>query len=43
MPVVYAAVLLVAVAIAVAAFFVAGRAVHAEPTNVTDDTDAGSR
>jgi len=40
MPVIYAVVLLVAVGIAVAAFFVAGRAVHTPDSDATtDDTD----
>jgi hypothetical protein len=41
MPIVYAVVLLVAVGIAVVAFFIAGRAVHAphETRDVTDDGD----
>lgn len=39
MPIVYAVVLMVAVAIAVVAFFIAGRAVHSETTDVTDDGD----
>ncbi|HEX5478602.1 MAG TPA: hypothetical protein VFY79_02655 [Dehalococcoidia bacterium] len=41
MPVVYAVVLLAAAGVAVIAFFIAGRAVHAphETTDDTDDTD----
>ena len=40
MAIVYAVVLLVAVGVAVAAFFIAGRAVHAPP-ETTDGTDDG--